>query len=848
MMKLLRSFGFSLALGLLTLILIVTVPVIAHSSSEAPIAIQTSERDAIDRGLNAYEAGQYAAAIATWQQVEQTYQPLDTSPARVSNLNYLALAHQKLGKWDKAEQYISSSLELLQQSSQPELLLAQALNTKGSLELATGKSQAALATWQQAAATYEQAGDEIGVIGSQVNQAQALQSLGFHRRSQKLLEQSQQKLTQQPDPLLKTKLLRSLGTTLQTVGSLDRAEEVLQESLAIAEQLDLAEEQAATYFSLGNNAKLKSEHQAAIAYYQQAANLTSQPLLKIEARLNLLSSSIDTNQQQFDVLLPQLQTDIASLPSSRPTIYAQVNLANVEIALADKSEFDRDTSQIEDLLQKSLIDARKLADSRAESSVLGTLGHFYERQQQSLTAQKYTQQALNLAQALNAPDLNYQWQWQLGRIQENTGNTKSAIASYTAAVDNLQNLRKSLAAIDSETQFSFRESVEPVYRELVRLLLNNNPSQKQLQQARSAIESLQMAELENFFREACLDAQPKQIEEVDATAAVVYPIILPDRLAVILSLPDRSLKYYSTAIARSEIENTVENLYQSLNPIFSNRRRMQLSQVVYDWLLKPAEADLERAGIETLTFVLDGSLRKIPMSALYDGRQYAIEKYNIALTPGLQLLPSQGLRREELEAVVAGISESNQGFASLPGVRQEVTQISAQLSTRLLLNEEFTNSNLQQQLQETAAPIVHLATHGQFGSTPESTFIVTWNNRIGVNDLENLLRDRQVRATKPIELMILSACETATGDDRAVLGMAGMAVRSGAIGTLATLWSVKDESTTQLIDEFYHQLADSSGNINKASALRKAQLALLNSPDFNHPFYWSPFVLVGNWL
>lgn len=155
---------------------------------------------------------------------------------------------------------------------------------------------------------------------------------------------------------------------------------------------------------------------------------------------------------------------------------------------------------------------------------------------------------------------------------------------------------------------------------------------------------------------------------------------------------------------------------------------------------------------------------------------------------------------------------------------------------------------MQQQLQEAAAPIVHLATHGQFGSTPESILILTWNDRIGVNELENLLRNRQVRATQPIELIILSACETATGDDRAVLGMPGMAACSGAIGTLATLWSVKDESTTQLIDEFYRQLADSSENINKAEALRKAQLALLNSPDFNHPFYWSPFVLVGNWL
>lgn len=372
---------------------------------------------------------------------------------------------------------------------------------------------------------------------------------------------------------------------------------------------------------------------------------------------------------------------------------------------------------------------------------------------------------------------------------------------------------------------------------MVGLLLDVNPNQEQLQQARNVIESLQLAELENFFQEACLDAEPRQIDEVDATAAVIYPIILPDRLAVILSLPDRSLRHYSTYLPQAEIENTIENLYQSLNPVFSNQKRMQLSQQVYDWLIEPAEADLTKHGIKTLAFVLDGSLRNIPMAALSDGKQYAIEKYNIALTPGLQLLPSQGLPVGKLEAVVAGVSESNQGFSSLPGVKEEITEISARLTSQLLLNGEFTDANLQKQLQKTAAPIVHLATHGQFGSTPEETFIMTWNGRINVNELESLLRSRETSQVKPIELMVLSACQTAAGDDRAALGMAGMAVRSGARSTLATLWSVKDQSTTRLIDKFYQQLVQSRSDVNKAEALRQAQLALIDSQDFNHPFY-----------
>jgi CHAT domain-containing protein len=855
MTKLLRSLTTSLCLGLITLTLAIAIPVIAQPSIPDPIVkVADKGLNLINQGRIAYEAGRYTEAVNAWQEAEKQYQHEGKGVLRVSNLNYLCLAYQKLGKWQEAEKYNTLSLELLQQRSllpdEHLSLLGQALNGKGSLELATGKSQDALETWQQATATYEKAGDKTGVIGSQINQAQALQTLGLHRRAQKLLEQTQQQLNEQSDPLLQTKLLRSLGTTLQTIGDLQQSQKVLEASLAIAQKFNLPEEQAATLFSLGNTTKLQGNYQTAIAFYQQAADLTIEPITKVEAQLNLLSSLIITKQQETaQAILPNIQADLAKLSPSRPTIYAKVNLAKNLIDLQTKNtNSTKYTAEIESLLQETLKQARELQDLRAESSALGTLGYFYEQQQKWSTAQEITTKALNLSQTINADDISYQWQWQLGRLLQAQGDKQKAIAPYTEAVNNLQSLRSSLVAVNPDAQFSFRESVEPVYRELVGLLLDVNPNQKQLQQAREVIESLQLAELENFFQEACLDAQPRQIEEVDPSAAVIYPIILPDRLAVILSLPDHTLRHYSTYLPQAEIENTIANLHQSLNPIFSNQKRLQLSQQVYDWLIKPAEADLNHNGIKTVAFVLDGSLRGIPMAALFDGKEYAIAKYNIALTPGLQLLPSQGLQTEKLQAIIAGVSESNQGFASLPGVQKEVTQIAQQLSSQLLLNGEFTDSNLQKQLQQTAAPIVHLATHGQFGSTPEETFIVTWNNRIKVNELQNLLRTRETTQAKPIELMVLSACQTATGDDRAALGMAGMAVRSGARSTLATLWSVKDESTTQLINKFYQQLLHSRSGVNKAQALREAQLALINSPDFNHPFYWSAFVLVGNWL
>jgi CHAT domain-containing protein len=406
--------------------------------------------------------------------------------------------------------------------------------------------------------------------------------------------------------------------------------------------------------------------------------------------------------------------------------------------------------------------------------------------------------------------------------------------------------------MNPDVQFSFQESVEPLYRDLAGLLLTPEAetqtiSQKNLEQARNVIESLQLAELENFFREACLASEPKQIDQIDKTAAVIYSIILKDRLAVIVSLPEQPLSYYETRLPQQQIEQTLEELLQSLNPVFSNQIRLQLSEKVYGWMVQPLETKLKEHDIQTLVFVLDGMLRNLPMSALYDGQQYLIEKYKVALTPGLQLTDPKTIASQDIRAILAGVSEENQGFKALPGVEIELSEIAQEIDSRELLNQNFTAIRFRQQIAETPAPIIHLATHGQFSSNPEETFVLAWQDTITVTDFQLLLRAREEQGPIPVELLVLSACQTAQGDKKAALGLAGMAVRSGARSTIATLWAVKDESTAQLMTEFYRQLSQSPSSISKAEALRQAQLDLVKSPDFDHPFYWAPFVLVGNW-
>ncbi|NMG61285.1 CHAT domain-containing protein, partial [Geitlerinema sp. P-1104] len=334
------------------------------------------------------------------------------------------------------------------------------------------------------------------------------------------------------------------------------------------------------------------------------------------------------------------------------------------------------------------------------------------------------------------------------------GQRDLAILAYSNAVTALDELGQDLVAINPEVRLSFQETVEPIYRDLVSLLLQGDPTEQQLRQARETIEALQVAELENFFREACLEARPMQLEAVDAKAAALYPIILRDRLEVILGLPGQPLRHYSTPLAEGELRQTLNRFRQSLSLSFSRREQLQLYQQLYDWLIRPAAADLRRAQTETLVFVLDGALRNLPMGVLHDGDHYLIEDYSLAIAPSLQLLEPQPLDNRRLQAVVAGLSESRAGFTALPGVETELNRIRGTINADVRLNESFTIEATRDALRRADSPVLHLATHGQFSSNAEDTFILTWDGKLNVNELGQLLQRRDEQRFGALELLV----------------------------------------------------------------------------------------------
>ncbi len=788
-----------------------------------------------------YEQNRYSEAINILQKDIKNYQQSGDIIGNAIATRNLALIYHKLGNWEQAETTLAEAENIinnLENKSAKSQLLAQILEVRGQIELSLGRSQQALETWQQATSLYEQQENITGFTQSKIYQAYALQALGLYSQSIKTLTDINNQLKTEPDNLIKAQALLNTGNVLNRIGKYKVAKTVLESSLNIAEKINNKAIIADTFLSLGNNARFQEQLEPALEFYQQGIDIASSSDIELRGKLNQLEVLISLERiNDATNKTREIEQLLTQLPPQQTTIQGRVSLARNLLKL------DTKPSKVTQILVSAIKQAKNLGIKRIESEALGILGNVYERNQQWQEAEEITERALVIAQSINAKELTYQWQWQLARILKAQGNTEKAITSYTQATNNLQSLRSDLVAISSDIKYSFREKIEPVYRELAALLLQPGATQADLNQAREIIESLQVAELDNFFRDACLDTKPTQIDRLDDTAAIFYTIIIEDRLEVIAAIPNKPLQHYSNQLPPSEIEIVVT----SANSQISKHRRLNLKvlQQAYDWLIRPLEADLVANKIETLVFVPDGVLRNLPPATLYDGEQYLIEKYSLAIAPSLQLVELNDRDKNRQELLLAGLSQPRQGFPSLPGVQQEIQQIKPLFASEVLLNDSFTELNFTRSASQTPYRIVHLATHGQFSSNSEETFVLTWDERINIDELNRLIRGDS-KQLRPVDLLVLSACETATGDRNSVLGLAGIAVRGGARSTIASLWAVSDEATVALMTNFYQELAQ--GKISKAEALRRAQQSILKNEKFSHPFYWSAFILVGNWL
>lgn len=580
--------------------------------------------------------------------------------------------------------------------------------------------------------------------------------------------------------------------------------------------------------------------------FNQAATLAGQDqqwLLTARSEVNAIRAQID-NQ---DLAKLERRLEIAAIGIRKIKDVSQ--RASLQVALGDLllrgiDELGLGASAVQDaeaLLRTAIASTE---NSETLGYAYGFLGELKESADDLAQALDLTYMALQHAKTADSLAQVYRWEWQAAGILRQQGKPTLALHALGRAVFLLDEFGD---AVIPNSPNAFANLVAPVYTEYADLLLRQAADERdlklqqtQLHSARGLLESLKHAEVEDYFASRCLVSTADVDEMSTPGSAVIYPVLLGTRLELLVEINNR-LHQFTVPVQRSEFERTVRAFRLNLERPRSGDDYREQAQQLYQWLIAPLVPELTRAAVDTLVIVPEGALRTIPMAALHDGDQFLIEQFALATTPAVQLTHNSA-RSKNMRFLAGGLTQGVQGFSELPNVAKEIDQLADQFQIRELRDENFVTAAISQGLASTDYSLVHLATHGEFKADYKESFILTFDDRLTLGGLQSILR---TRAGAPLDLLVLSACQTAAGDDRAALGLAGVAVQSGARSALASLWSISDASTADLFAIFYEQLRTAGKS--KAQSLRQAQRALLQRPEYQHPSYWAPFLLIGDW-
>jgi CHAT domain-containing protein/lipopolysaccharide biosynthesis regulator YciM len=884
-----RSFRFWQTLFIISLVISLLLGQVSHLKAQAPNSDML-----VQQGVSEYQQGQYQKAIALWQQALTSYQATADNPNTVIVLENLARAYQQIGQAEQAIAFWSQVTEQYQNQGNKQQLgrslteQAQAYSRLGQHRQAITLLCASRGEWHSPnkqdlhnksitinseAKNECQTGSAIAIAQEQQDQLGETAALGSLGEAYRLRGNYQQAANYAEQSLTAAKLLDNPQLTMSALNSLGNTYSSLaQVSYRRAES---AEKRGETF---GENSLLAREtktaqarDQKALSYFQQSLELAiteSNSLAQVRSIINTLP--IYYHLQQYERAATSKQKALSLIPTLPPeqtTVYATIDLA--KLLQPERATFRNclnadNLRQAQALLKPAVTLATRLGDKRAEAFALGELGHIYECQGNYQQALNLTQQARLAAE--KDKDSLYLWEWQTGRILLAQGNKDQSIDAYETAIATLESIRDDLLTANRDIQFDFRDTVEPIYRELIEQRLetgdetivikaNQTARVKNVSSVLNTVDSLRLAELQNYFGNDCAIADVITTDKVDLLqpdrhTAYFSSIILKDRIAIIVNFPNRQTKIaWHRNSGKTTITEEINRFRRGLEAFYDEDYDLQPGQNIYNWLIKPFAKDLQQAGIDTLVFTQDGILRSISMAALHDGKQFLVEKYALATTPSLNLIARSQVNPQKLKALALGLTQEStiegRTYNSLPNVKREIKQVEGIFAESTgLLDKAFTRDRLQQELAKTSYPIVHIATHGQFSAEPEDTFLITGDGKkLTITELDRLIRTT-AKDNQPINLISLTACQTAVGDERAALGLAGVAIQAGASSALASLWSISDEITPQVVKEFYTDLQQ--GNTTKAKALQQAQKSLIKRGE--HPAFWSPFIIIGDWL
>jgi CHAT domain-containing protein len=687
------------------------------------------------------------------------------------------------------------------------------------------------------------------------------------------------------------------------------AEQILTAALAQAKQNANPDLIVRIELYLGQLYENRQNQQQARYYFQQAVLNPDKVLdksLLVSAFYQLAKLAIATHQpqvawqhiQQAVLLMP-------ALPDNSSNSQLWLNIGYQSLQLYSLSPRDNFLAAAFTHLNHALTRATQNQQPRIQAAALKHLASLYQQQSQFDEAIKLLQEGIKIAQKEDASDLLIDLEWKLGQLYQQQNKPDLAIAAYRQAVNSIERIRIDIPVSYQNGRSSFRDTFAPIYLALADLLLRQSSTlsfaqqQSLLAEARDSIERMKKSELEDYFQSRCdISATPINLQKTDLHAAAFYPIALPDRLEIIVYTAD-GLRRFTSPVTAKDLEQQARLFAENLRNYADFSESKPQAQRLHHWLIAPVQAFLQQQHIETLIYIPDGVLRLVPLAALYDGKHFVIEQYAIATSAGMSLIDSSRIEHKN-RLLLAGVSvpgevvndlpdsvlsdlvvqtadqkrageirelsiveqqqktrelrqllrnpvfiEELQRLLSLPNIDTEIKQLAEQNHTDYLLNESFSLENFTQLLQQEPHDILHIASHGFFGNTADDSFIMTYNKILTLNQLDVLLSSDYFKRF-PIDLLVLSACQTAEGDDRSPLGLSGVAIKTKVHSALGSLWPVSDQATAELMITFYQSL--NTQHQTKVKALQVAMLKILKQTNFANPSFWSAFILIGNWI
>jgi len=758
--------------------------------------------------------GQYERALGFYEQALAIQIEIGDRIGQGGTLNNIGTVYYHLGQYERASESYEQALAI-QKEIGDRRGLGQTLSNIGSV-YNPGQYERALEFYEQALAIQSEIGDRQGV-GQTLNKIGAVyDSLGQYERALESYEHVLAISTEIGDRRGKGTTLHNIGVVYRNLGQYERALEFYEQALAISTEIGDREGEAITLNNIGSVLETLEEPELAIVFLKQSVN-----------RYEAIRGDI----RGLDTELQQSFTD--SVSSTYRTL-ADLLLQADRVLEAQRVLDLLKVQELEEYLQ----DVQRNAQTEDGIELLDV-----ETQIQALR-QAITNQAIAIGEELTQLrqiDLEERTPEQMARIAELEAMQAEVIAQFE--------------------DFIYSDDVQALVAQL----------------SRDARQQDLVNELDELI------TIQDTLRALEQNAVLLYPLILDDRIELVLVTPNSPPARYPVTVERGDLNAAIVEFRQALES--PNSRPEAIAQQLYEWLIQPLAADLEAIDAETILYAPDGVLRYIPLAALHDGNQWLAQRFRInhitaASLTNLNLEPA--IQPEILAAAFSeGFYEVQVGdrtfpFDGLPFAGQEVENLAAFPGTTKLLNTDFN--------PETTVPImddhtiVHLATHAEFvQGTPADSFIVFGNgDRITLEEI------KQWRGRfQQVDLMVLSACETGLGDTpgngEEILGFGYLMQQAGARAAIASLWSVSDGGTQVLMDAFYTAL---NNGYSKAEALQRAQIALIRNDSsalepsergvrvepttaearleivagselrgqLNHPYYWAPFILIGNGL